>query len=108
MKAEPIPEIFVRDAADVLKRGAARLLDVRTEEEYALARIEGALLLTEKTAPAVMGWPKDTPLIVHCHHGVRSFHAAAYLREQGFTDVRSLAGGIDAWSREIDPRVPLY
>jgi rhodanese-related sulfurtransferase len=51
--------------------------------------------------------PKGLPLVVMCHHGMRSAHAVHHLREAGY-DALNLAGGIDAWSREIDPQVPFY
>jgi len=51
--------------------------------------------------------PRDKPVIVYCHHGVRSRQVAGFLREQGY-DARSLAGGIDAWSQQIDPACPRY
>ncbi len=51
---------------------------------------------------------RDEPLILFCHHGVRSLHVAAWLRERGVENAQSMAGGIDQWSREIDPSVPRY
>lgn len=87
----------------------ARLLDVRTPEEWGAARIEGAVLATEETVPAILGeWPREDPLVVYCHHGVRSLSAAARLREAGFLDVVNLEGGIEAWARDVDPAVPRY
>ena len=50
----------------------------------------------------------DSPVVVYCHHGVRSLQVVAFLKEAGFTNVRSLAGGIDRWSIEIDPTIPRY
>jgi len=86
-----------------------QLLDVRTPEEHKTARIEGARLATEALAREVVArWPKDTPIVVHCHLGERSVEAAFFLMGQGFTNVRSLAGGIDAWSAQADPTVPRY
>ena len=86
-----------------------QLLDVRTPEEYQIARIEGARLATATLAQEIVEqWPKDTPIVVHCHLGERSLTAGAFLIDQGFTNVRSLAGGIDAWSQRIDPAVPRY
>jgi rhodanese-related sulfurtransferase len=53
--------------------------------------------------------PRDRPIVVMCHHGVRSAHVVAYLREaHGFEQVVNLSGGIDAWSCDVDPRVPRY
>jgi rhodanese-related sulfurtransferase len=53
-------------------------------------------------------WPKDTLIVVHCHVGEQSLAAASFLIDRGFTNVRSLAGGIDAWSKQVDPTVPRY
>jgi len=85
-----------------------RLLDVRTPAEWQLARIEGATLMTEAMAEIVMCWPHDTPIVFYCHLGQRSLDAASYFAGHGFTDVRSMTGGLDAWSVEVDPSVPRY
>lgn len=84
------------------------LLDVRQPEEYATARIEGAVLIPLGELPGRLAeLPKDRPVVVMCHHGMRSAHAVHHLREAGI-DALNLAGGIDAWSRDVDPKVPLY
>ncbi len=84
------------------------LLDVRQPEEYATARIEGAVLIPLNELPGRLAeLPKDRPVVVMCHHGMRSAHAVHHLREAGI-DALNLAGGIDAWSRDVDPKVPLY
>ena len=84
------------------------LLDVRQPEEYETARIEGASLIPLSELPGRLAeLPKDRPLVVLCHHGMRSAHAVRHLREAGF-DALNLTGGIDAWSRQIDPTVPNY
>jgi len=105
-------EIQIRpeELASALKTGQKpQLLDVRTPEEHAIARIEGARLVTEALAREVVErWPKDTPVVLHCHLGERSVEAAFFLMGQGFPNVRSLAGGIDAWSAQVDPAVPRY
>ena len=85
-----------------------RLVDVRTPEEWALARIEGATLNTEEQAQEMMRWPKDTPIVFYCHLGQRSLDAASYLAGHGFKNVRSMTGGIDAWSLDVDSSVPRY
>ncbi|HKB14425.1 MAG TPA: rhodanese-like domain-containing protein, partial [Planctomycetota bacterium] len=77
-------------------------------EEHDLARIEGATLLSGENIDEIRALPKDTPIVFHCHHGMRSLDAAAYFAGHGFTVVRSMSGGIDAWSREVDPTVPRY
>ena len=84
------------------------LLDVRQPEEYEVARITGATLIPLNELPGRLAeLPKDLPLIVMCHHGMRSAHAVHHLREAGL-DAHNLTGGIDAWSREIDRKVPNY
>lgn len=88
-----------------------QILDVREPLEWELARIDGARhaplgLLTEMLPS--LGLDKGRPLVVLCHHGVRSAQAAAQLTQEGFSQVESLAGGIDRWSTEIDPAVPRY
>ena len=55
-----------------------------------------------------MGWPKHTPIVFCCHLGQRSLDAASYFAGHGFTEVRSMTGGLDAWSTEVDPSVPRY
>lgn len=84
------------------------LLDVRQPEEYAAAKLEGAVLIPLAELPGRLAeLPKGLPLVVMCHHGMRSAHAVRHLREAGF-DALNLTGGIDAWSREIDAKIPLY
>lgn len=102
--------ISVRETADALKAGQGlKLLDVRSPEEWQIAHISGAQLVTQELAVEILQqWAKDTPIVVHCHSGVRSLDAAAYLSSHGFTNVRSMTGGIEAWSNEIDPSVPRY
>ena len=84
------------------------LVDVRTSEERARARIEGSILLDDQGLQTVSGLPKETRLVFYCHTGVRSQSAAEHFRSEGFTDVHNLEGGIDAWSREVDPSVLRY
>lgn len=84
------------------------LLDVRSPTEAKTASIKGAQLLTKEVFSKVMELPKDTKLIFHCHHGMRSFQAAEHFTQQGFQDVHNMAGGIDAWSTLVDSDVPKY
>jgi rhodanese-related sulfurtransferase len=87
------------------------LLDVRTAPEVGAASLEGAVMIPMQELPERIGelaaW-KDRPILVLCHHGVRSLRVAAWLSSQGFGDVASVAGGIDAWSVRVDPAVPRY
>ena len=87
------------------------LLDCRERNEHELVRIEGSTLIpmSEMRARASELEPyRQKEIIVHCHHGGRSLQVTAWLRQQGFANVRSLAGGIDQWAAEIDPRLPRY
>jgi rhodanese-related sulfurtransferase len=84
------------------------LLDCREPWEYQTAHIEGAALIPMRQIPQHVGEiPKDQPVVVYCHAGVRSLDTAAWLKQQGVNAV-SMSGGIDQWSREIDPTVPRY
>jgi len=85
-----------------------RLIDVRGADEHAQARIEGAELISPELAKQLEALPKDEVLVFHCHHGGRSQKAAEHFADLGFRNVYNVTGGIDAWSREIDPRVPRY
>jgi rhodanese-related sulfurtransferase len=87
------------------------LLDVRRPDEHEAARIQGSLLVPLDELVSRMDEiepPEGAMIVAYCHHGVRSLSAAALLERAGFEKVVSLRGGIDAWSREIDPRVPRY
>jgi rhodanese-related sulfurtransferase len=88
-----------------------RLLDCREPEEHAIARIEGAILIPLAEIPERLAelepW-RDAPLVVHCHHGVRSLRVVRFLREKGFARAQSMRGGIEAWSTEVDRTVPRY
>jgi len=85
-----------------------QLVDVRAPEEWELARIEGATLMTEALAEVLMRSPKDTPIIFYCHAGQRSLDADTYYAGHAFKNVRSMTGGIDAWSFDVDASVPRY
>lgn len=87
------------------------LLDVREVEEHQFAALAGSMLIPLRQIPDRVGeiaqW-KDKDLVVYCHHGVRSLHAMGWLRQNGFTKLRNLTGGIDRWSCEVDPALPRY
>ena len=85
------------------------LVDVREPLEAQIARIEGATLIPLRELPGRLAeLPAHTEIVTHCHHGARSLKAREILKGAGFSSVRSLSGGIDAWSREVDDRVPRY
>jgi rhodanese-related sulfurtransferase len=85
------------------------LLDVREPWEYELCRIEGAKLVPLGSLAAnVNGLLGVDEVICYCHHGMRSLDAAAWLRFQGIEKAKSLSGGIERWSTDVDPHVPRY
>ena len=103
-------EITPAEAQQRLERGEnVMLVDVREPWEFELCRIVGAKLIPMGNIPAnLQALDTDDEVICYCHHGMRSLDVAAWLRGQGVTRARSLAGGIDRWSTEIDPSVPRY
>ena len=102
-------EITPTETAQLLKEGKIKLIDVRTPEEYAIASVDGSVLVNQSLAQEILEtWPKDTAIVTMCHRGMRSLDAAAYLRGHGFNNTRSMTGGIDAWSLQIDSSVPRY
>lgn len=104
MKTMTVAELKARLDHDPLP-----LLDVRTAEELAVAALPGALHIPMQELPTRLGeLDPQTPIAVLCHHGVRSEMAGRFLERNGFAEVYSVAGGIDAWSAEIDPSVPRY
>jgi sulfur-carrier protein adenylyltransferase/sulfurtransferase len=106
----PEDEITPAALAERLARGdAPTMLDVREPYEWGIARLPEARLVPLDTLPEVMhSLDSDQELIVYCHHGMRSAAAVAWLREQGFEKARNLTGGIDRWSREVDPSTRRY
>lgn len=85
-----------------------RLVDVRTREERAMASIEGSHFLDYDERMRLSTLDRETPLVFQCHHGMRSQSAAEHYLRDGFRNVYNLSGGIDAWSRLVDPAVPRY
>ncbi len=86
------------------------LLDVREPWEHATAALPNATLIPMNEIPsrAHTEFDPDQPIVVLCHHGARSLSVTMWLRNQGFDHAQSLAGGIDHWSRTIDPTIPRY
>ncbi|HTU17417.1 MAG TPA: rhodanese-like domain-containing protein [Gemmataceae bacterium] len=107
-----VHEISVQQLQAKLRAGEpVYLLDVRQAWEHDLASLPGSCLIpldqlslrADEVQP-----PERTAVVVYCHHGIRSRTGAAILQQRGLIEVFSLAGGIDAWSRLIDPQVPRY
>jgi rhodanese-related sulfurtransferase len=85
------------------------LLDVREPYEYSLAKLEGSVLIPLGTLPqSIEKLDRNAEIVAYCHHGMRSADAVGFLLQQGFTNVKNLVGGIDAWSVQVDPTVPRY
>lgn len=91
--------------------GAPVVIDCREAEELEICKIDGARWIPLGEFPAVVDSLKEFEqrgVVVSCHHGMRSLRAARFLRQQGIKRAFSMVGGIDAWSRVIDPGVPRY
>lgn len=103
-------EISAAEAAILHRDNKARLIDVREPWEVATARIDGAMTIPMGDIPARahQELDPDDHLVVFCHAGVRSMNVAVWLRNQGFEQVQSMRGGIDAWSAQVDSKVPRY
>ena len=104
-------EISAADLKSMRDRAAKfTLLDVREPWEFQTAQIAGSKHIPMGEIPSRFNQELDPDehIVVVCHHGVRSMNVTAWLRQQGFERAQSLRGGIDRWSREIDPAVPLY
>jgi len=104
-------EITVAELKTLLdKRSQFTLLDVREPWELQTAQIAGSKHMPMGDVPSRFQQELDPEdhIVVVCHHGVRSMNVTAWLRQQGFEKAQSLRGGIDRWSREIDPSVSLY
>ena len=105
-----VPELTAKQLAEKLKSDNPPLLiDVREPREWAVARIPGAVLKPMGQTPEWMTeLDPQAEIVLQCHTGVRSLQVALYLKANGFTNVFNLRGGIEAWSREVDPSVPRY
>ncbi len=103
-------QISAKEVNERVARGDKLLLvDVREQWEYDLSKIPGAKLIPLGTLPANLNTLLDADeVICYCHHGMRSLDAAVWLRQQGVENAKSMAGGIERWSVEVDPQVPRY
>lgn len=100
-----------RDVQQLLTEGEIVLIDCREPSEWEVAKIDGAILMP------MSNWEKEIVklekfagrhLVVHCHHGGRSLRVTQWLRANGFPNAQNMAGGIDAWSDDVDSSVPKY
>jgi len=106
---DPVGEMTVQELKALLDSGESlRLYDVRPQDEREKASLPQATPLWDEGQRELESLDRDIPVVFYCHIGQRSRAAAEHYRLQGFTRVYNLAGGIDAWSQEIDPQVPRY
>ena len=103
-------QISAKEVNERVRRGDKLLLiDVREPWEYDLVKIPGAKLIPLGTLPAKLDTLLEADeVICYCHHGMRSLDAVVWLRQQGVENAKSMAGGIERWSVEVDPQVPRY
>ncbi len=108
--AERAMQIEPRELADRLAaKEITNLLDVRTREEWETVKLLDAHLFTQELMQEISSkWSRDDLVVVYDHQGTRSMDAAAYFQGHGFTNVKSLRGGIDAYSAEVDASLPRY
>jgi rhodanese-related sulfurtransferase len=107
-----VQQMHVQELAALLQGGEpVFLVDVRQPWEHETAALPGSVLAPLDQLPRQareLSPPEGAKIVVYCHHGIRSLSGAALLQHLGFHNVVSLAGGIDAWSLLVDPRVPRY
>ena len=97
------------ELAALREKGPVRLVDIRTREEFEAVRIEGAVLFSQTLMQEILGrWPREELVVIYDHLGRASLDAAAYFLGHGFTRVRCLRGGLDAWAVAVDPKLPRY
>jgi len=103
-------EISPAETAGLLAEGKAKLIDVREPWEFAVAHISNSVEMPMGDVPvrAHQELDPEERIVVICHHGMRSMNVMVWLRNQGFEQVQSLRGGIDAWSAEVDATVARY
>jgi rhodanese-related sulfurtransferase len=109
-EADQAMQIEPRELAERITAGEpVYLLDVRTREEFEAVKLSGAHLFTQELMQEILSAQSRANLfVIYDHAGARSMDAAAYFQGHGFENVKSLRGGIDAWSAEVDPKLPRY
>lgn len=102
-------EISPAELAELIQTGGVHLVDIRSREEFEATHIEPAVLLSQPVMQEILAhWPRTELMVIYDHRGQKSLDAAAYFTGQGFSKVKGLRGGIDAWSREVDKKIPRY
>ena len=91
------------------QRTAPQIIDVREDWEYALCHLTPAQHIPMQDIPSRLNEiDDDRPVVLLCHHGVRSYHVALFLQQQGFAPLFNLTGGINAWAKQVDINIPQY
>jgi len=107
-----VTQLSVQQLNERLSQGGGptpTIVDVREPWEVNVCALPGAKLIPMRQIPGRLDeLPRDSELVIMCHHGVRSQHVAQFLDQQGFTKVFNLRGGIDAWAKEIDNKMAVY
>lgn len=104
-----VPQVTVKELKRRIDAGEdVYLLDVREPWEQKIAQIGGKLIPMNEVPQRLAEIDRDREVIIHCHAGTRSQRVAEFLQQSGYSRVANLAGGIQAWSEEIDPKVPKY
>jgi rhodanese-related sulfurtransferase len=109
MALQQLPARALADWLASSDRPPPLLLDVREPWEWDRCSLAGARHMSMNSVPVhIDELDPAVPVVVVCHHGVRSFHVASFLERNGFDAVFNLQGGVDAWAREVDPSMPVY
>jgi adenylyltransferase/sulfurtransferase len=109
VEARPVPAISVRTLKQRLDSGETIfVLDVREPHEADISAIGGVLIPKDVVRQRLNEIPQDIPVVVHCRSGARSATVVRWLQDEGYQNVTNLAGGINAWAREIDPSILVY
>lgn len=105
-----VASISPQELAELLQQDSPPLLlDCREPVEWGICRIDGARHIPmHEVAARLTELDPDRPIVVYCHHGIRSHTVAKFLTRHGFAHVANLVGGVDAWSTQVDPTVPRY
>jgi len=101
--------VQLKTRLDAAGDSAPVLLDVREPNEFEYCHIDGSVHMPMASVPArVSELDRDAETVVICHHGGRSMQVAMFLKQQGFSNVINLAGGVSGWARQVDPSMPQY
>jgi rhodanese-related sulfurtransferase len=106
-----VKPLDVRELRDRLKAKGDKpvILDVREDWEWRTCHLPDSVHIPMRQIPMrAAELPRDTEIVVMCHHGIRSQQVANFLAQHGFKNLYNLTGGIDAWAKDVDPTTPIY